>query len=96
MLHLRRKHNYQSPLISFAQSAKDALRRLEIAVSEDVETKKFFAVFTFNDLEADARRDFRTSAGPHLARALFGKNDISDLPRGYTSAGEVSTVHIGA
>lgn len=94
MNHLRRHQDYPSPFISFAQSAKDALGRLEIAVSEVVETKKFLAIFAFNDLEADAARNFGAGAGPHLVRALFGKSEISDLPKGYTGGGEVSMVHV--
>lgn len=90
--HLQRHKAYPSPFISFATKASDAIGRIETATSEDLETKRFLAIFSFNEVEADAARKFGAGSGPHPVAALFSKDEISDLPKGYKGAGEVSGI----
>lgn len=92
--HLERDRSYPSPFISFAQNPRNAVRRIELTRSEEVEKKMFLAIFAFNDLEADAKEQYGEATGPYLVRSLFSAKEISDLPDGYKGTGEVSLVPI--
>lgn len=87
--HLERDKRYPSRFLSFAQNARNAIGRIETATSEDIDTKKFLTIFSFNDVEANATRNFGPEAGPHLASMLFKGGQESYLPKGYTGGGEV-------
>lgn len=88
--HLQRDEAYPSPLLSLAQSPRNALRRIERTVSASIESKMFLAIFVFNDLCDDAKKLFGEGAGPHLVRSLFNGAEDSGLPDGYQGNGEVS------
>jgi len=87
--HLQRDKSYKSPFLSLAQNSRNAVRRVELARSEEVDKKMFLVVFAFNDVQADAAKRFGGSGGPYLVSSLFSKKEISDLPDGYKGAGEV-------
>lgn len=88
LTHLERCDLYPSPFMSFAQNPHNAIRRIELARSQNFDNKRFLAIFAFNDVEADARQNFGSGAGPHPASMLF-KGETSTLPDGYTGGGEV-------
>ncbi|KAK5101472.1 hypothetical protein LTR24_000528 [Lithohypha guttulata] len=87
--HLQRCRKYErSPFISLAQNPRNALRRVEIARSEESDKKMFLVIFAFNDVQADAEAQFGKDTGPYLVPSLFTATDVSDLPDGYTGVGE--------
>ena len=88
--HLQRDRSYQSPFVSFAQNPHNALRRVELARSEEHDQKMFLVIFTYNSLQDDAKAQFSTAEAPYLVRALFTPREVSDLPDGYRGTGEVS------
>lgn len=88
--HLQRDKSYPSPIISFAQNPRNALRRIETTISEDIDQKMFLAIFSFNELEDDLTWNFGPGSGPYLVQTLYSPREISDLPDGYTGRGEVS------
>lgn len=87
--HLRRSRAYQSPFISYAQSARNALRRIELAKAEDDSKELCLAIFAHDDIQEDAKARFGTNEIPYLVSTLFEKDVESDLPDGYTGKGEV-------
>lgn len=92
--HLQRDRAYdRSPFISLAQNPHNALRRVELARSEQIDQKMFLVIFGFQDLVQDGIDQFGTLAGPYLVRSLFTTQEISDLPDGYKGAGEVCSVY---
>lgn len=88
--HLERDRSYErSPFISLAQNPHNALRRVELARSEEIDQKMFLVIFGFDDLLQDGVNQFGARAGPYLVRSLFTAQEISDLPDGYKGTGEV-------
>lgn len=88
--HLERDRTYErSPFISLAQNPHNALRRVELARSENIDTKMFLVIFGYEDPVQDGINQFGVPTGPYLVRSLFTAEEISDLPDGYKGAGEV-------
>jgi len=88
--HLQRDKAYPSPFLSLAQSPKNAINRVEIMNSEEIDKKIFLVIFEFNAVKADADPRFGPDNGPYLVRAMFRDGEISDLPNGYYGTGGTS------
>lgn len=86
--HLHRSVYCDSSFVSLTSSSKDALRRIELDFSKDG-TERSLAIFSFDAVLETAVKRYGSGSGFYHVRSFFEKDDISDLPDGYTGPSEV-------
>ncbi|KAK5075965.1 hypothetical protein LTR64_008589 [Lithohypha guttulata] len=82
--HMQGDKTYSSPFVSFRESPKATLQKLEKRRAADIDEKIFFAVFAFNDVQQHAERVYGPNSGPYLISGI----ELPYLPGGYTGTTE--------
>ncbi|RMZ78146.1 hypothetical protein DV738_g4052, partial [Chaetothyriales sp. CBS 135597] len=82
-LHLRIDKSYQSPVLSFTDHVRYAMRIV------DADPERSLAVFDVLDIEEDLHDRFGKRCKPYLVPSICKHYDLYDLPGGYVGHGEL-------